>query len=144
MAVFPNGELSISFDLHGCPNRCRHCWLGRATAGTMDVSEARRLFEAFRRHVASGAERPDLQRIRLFGSWLREPDYGDDYRQLHKLELELNSGQDYSREYELLSVWRLARDSTSARWASERGVRRCQITFFGTQTTTDVRCRALV
>lgn len=21
-------DLSISFDMAGCPNRCRHCWLG--------------------------------------------------------------------------------------------------------------------
>ncbi len=141
MALFPNRELSIAFDLSGCPNRCRHCRLGRADNGVMEVSEARLLFEAARRHVASGAEEPHLHQVRFFGSWFREPDYGDDYRQLHELELELNGGEDYSRDYELLSVWRLARDPGYARWAAERGVRKCQITFFGAEAATDWFCR---
>jgi hypothetical protein len=41
-------------------------------------------------------------------SWWYEPDYGDDYRELHELERELGDTGPY--RYELLSVWRLARD----------------------------------
>ena len=70
-------------------------------------------------------------------TWIREPDYSDDYRRLRALELEL-SDTPYDRgEMELLSVWRLARDPEYAHWCYEVGVRVCQLTFFGMEKATD-------
>jgi hypothetical protein len=68
-------------------------------------------------------------------TWFREPDFGDDYRQLHALEAELSDGKPC--RYELLSVWRLARDGAYARWARSVGPDTCQISFFGIEETTD-------
>jgi hypothetical protein len=137
VATLPDGELSIAFDLHGCPNRCRHCWLGRASGATLDLGETMVRFQTYRDWVASGDAPAGLRRIRFFGTWLREPDYAPSYRELYRTEMEQNGGSDYRKDYELLSVWRLARDESYARWAREIGVTRCQVTLFGMEETTD-------
>ena len=65
----------------------------------------------------------------------REPDFADDYRHLYTLAGELSDG-DVER-YELLSIWRLARDRDYAAWAKSVGPDTCQISFFGMEETTD-------
>ena len=66
---------------------------------------------------------------------MREPDYGDDYRALYALEAELSDGP--PERFELLSIWRLARDPAYAAWAREIGTTACQISFFGVGATQD-------
>jgi len=71
-----------------------------------------------------------------FFSWWREPDFRDDYRKLWALEQELSSpGQ--ARRFELLSIWRLARDESYAKWAATLPPKACQISFFGMEKNTD-------
>ena len=41
-------EILICLDMHGCPNRCRHCWLGTTPNGNMPVSELAFAAEEFR------------------------------------------------------------------------------------------------
>ncbi len=41
-------ELTIALDMYGCPNRCKHCWLGVPPCGNMPVSELEHAAEAFR------------------------------------------------------------------------------------------------
>ena len=72
-----------------------------------------------------------MPQVRYFRSSLREPDYCDNYRELYDMEVELNQGERPFQAYELLSVWRLARDPGYAKWARAIGTRRCQITLFG-------------
>lgn len=69
-------------------------------------------------------------------TWYREPDYAPNYRELWNLEQEL-SDQGAAKRFELLSIWRLARDRSYAQWAREIGTEVCQISFFGMQETTD-------
>jgi hypothetical protein len=70
---------------------------------------------------------------------IREPDFADEYQRLHDLEAELSDGPPW--RYELLSIWRLARDPRYAEWAKSVGPDTCQITFFGEEETTDWFCR---
>jgi MoaA/NifB/PqqE/SkfB family radical SAM enzyme len=72
-------------------------------------------------------------------SWEREPDYSDDYERLARLEAELSDGPPV--RYELLSIWRLARDARYAGWARRVGPDTCQVTFFGLEQTQDWFCR---
>jgi len=58
-----------------------------------------------------------------FSSWYREPDYAPNYREPYELERELSD--DNASRFELLSVWRLARDPGYAAWASEVGTEAC-------------------
>jgi len=81
-------------------------------------------------------------------TWYREPDFAPNYRELYELEKELNGGK--LIRFELLSIWRLARDESYAKWAHDVGVpdkrlgtganegtESCQISFFGMEKTTD-------
>jgi len=71
-----------------------------------------------------------------FFSWWREPDYRDDYRELWELEKELSS-PGRARRFELLSIWRLARDESYAGWAAALPTKACQISFAGMEENTD-------
>lgn len=33
-AMAPEDDIGIGFDIHGCPNRCRHCWMGHEVVAT--------------------------------------------------------------------------------------------------------------
>jgi len=157
-AIMPDDDIGLAFDMHGCPNRCRHCWLGHEVVATPrthiteeEVRWAVEQFRAFRRpgqphppsplpvhgegEAATGHRAP-WQHLNV-ATWIREPDYSDEYRQLRALEIELSDLPPERDKMELLSVWRLARDPEYAHWAYELGLRECQITFFGLEKATD-------
>ena len=134
MPVITSDELGIAFDMHGCPNRCRHCWLGPAGNTQMSADEVRGAVGRFRDFISSDGNHTPVRRL-VVASWVWEPDYADDYRQLHELEAQLSDGE--PPRYELLSVWRLARDPDYAAWAKQVGPDTCQISFFGMEQTND-------
>lgn len=139
-AMMSDEDIGLAFDMHGCPNRCRHCWLDHEVVATprrgMGEEEVRWAVGRFRAFRRPGEDRAPWRGLRVM-TWIREPDYSDDYRRLRALELEL-SDTPYDRgEMELLSVWRLARDPEYAHWSYEVGVRESQITFFGMEKATD-------
>lgn len=126
-------DLSVMADMAGCPNRCRHCWLGCHKNGKMSIDNLRDIAAQFRAwHDENGHA---INKLGFF-SWWREPDFRDDYRELWQLEQELSSPEQAKR-FELLSVWRLARDESYAPWAATLEPTSCQITFFGMQENTD-------
>lgn len=125
--------LGVMLDMAGCPNRCRHCWLGGHKNGNMSVDDFRGITEQFKNWRDENSN--SIHELGFF-SWWREPDFRDDYRKLWALEQELSS-PGRAQRFELLSIWRLARDESYARWAATLGPKVCQITFFGTEETTD-------
>lgn len=125
--------LGVMVDMAGCPNRCRHCWLGSHKNGSMKTLEFRGIAEQFKNWKdESGRGISELG----FFSWWREPDYRDDYRELWELEQELSS-PGRAQRFELLSTWRLAFDENYAKWAKSLPTNICQITFFGMDESTD-------
>ena len=32
-------EITVCLDMYGCPNRCKHCWLGTTPNGNMSVEQ---------------------------------------------------------------------------------------------------------
>lgn len=126
-------NLNVMMDMAGCPNRCRHCWLGSHKNGNMTVDEFRCIADQFKNWRDENGE--GIGELGLF-SWWREPDYLDNYRELWKLEQELSS-PGRAQRFELLSIWRLARDKNYAKWAATLEPKVCQITFFGMQKNTD-------
>jgi len=133
MSDFNRSYLGIMADMAGCPNRCRHCWLGAHKNGHMstdDFKDVAAEFKGWRDENGHGID--ELS----FFSWWREPDFRDDYRELWRLEQELSSPGRAER-FELLSTWRLARDPSYAKWVATVSPKVCQITFFGMEETTD-------
>ncbi len=124
----------VALDMAGCPNRCRHCWLGTLPNRQLDGEDLYRVVKLFREWIRPGESAPFFSNVEAM-SWWREPDYAPDYRHLWELERELN-GRNPTR-FELLSGWRLAHDSGYARWAREVGTAACQLTLFGMEETND-------
>ena len=119
-------KISIVMDLLGCPNRCRHCWLGHAPNPRLSLEDLRFAAEAFR---------PFCDTLEVY-DWSREPDFAPDYRERWALCNELSTVP--AREhFELASLWRLARDDSYAPWLKSLGVDVVQLTLFGGEETTD-------
>lgn len=133
MPEIKSRDIAIALDMYGCPNRCRHCWLGCPPNRRMTKKDLRWAATQFRNYVPRGKQ-PFIDKLSVM-SWFREPDFSDDYEQLCELEAELSDGKPY--RFELLSIWRLARDKKYAKWARKVGPDTCQITFFGMEETND-------
>lgn len=130
---FDMSYLGVMVDMAGCPNRCRHCWLSGHKNGNMSVDDFRSISEQFKNWRNENGNA--INELGFF-SWWREPDYRDDYRELWQLEQELSS-PGRAQRFELLSIWRLARDESYAKWAATLPPKVCQVTFFGMEENTD-------
>jgi hypothetical protein len=75
-------EIGFALDMHGCPNRCRHCYLGCPPNGDLTEHDLRWAAWLFRDYVKPGEDRPFIERLTV-SSWYREPDYSDDYARLN-------------------------------------------------------------
>ena len=135
MPPFRSRKMAVMLDMAGCPNRCRHCWLGNPPNQRVSSDTLRSVVGRFRGWVKPGESKPFAEAIGVF-TWYREPDFASNYRELWELEQELSDEGD-ARRFELLSIWRLARDESYARWARSIGTEACQISFFGLEENTD-------
>jgi len=118
-------HITIAADLYGCPNRCRHCWLGHTPNARLPESTLTDIHTAFR---------PFTDSLEI-DWWYREPDFTDNYRELWNLTAALSDTK--TPHFELASVWRLVRDPSYAGWLAEKGVATVQLTLFGGETITD-------
>lgn len=118
--------LTLAVDMYGCPNRCLHCWLSHMPNRPMENGSDEWIRDHFR---------PYFEKIEFF-SWLREPDYCSDYRARWEKDKQLSVNAVPPR-FELASFYRLARDPDYADFLKEVGVKCVQLTFFGTEDTTD-------
>ena len=135
MPEFRSRRIGVMVDMAGCPNRCRHCWLGNSPNRRVPEDTLRWVVKQFREWVHPRESEPFMQALSVM-AWYREPDFAPNYRALWELEQELSDPGEAQR-FELLSIWRLARDEGYARWAREIGTEACQVTFFGLEKNTD-------
>ena len=119
-------KLALVVDMYGCPNRCRHCWLGRLPNIPPENGADEMLVNSFR---------PYFEQIEYY-SWLREPDFCGEYRARWERDKVLSVNCEPQR-FELASFWRLVRDGEYAKFLREVGVKIVQLTFFGGEETTD-------
>lgn len=119
-------KITACLDMAGCPNRCKHCWIGHLDNGSMTTDDLRFMSSCFGEYT---------DKLEVY-SWFRELDYKSNYKELWILENELSKNTAPQR-YELLSFWRINRDNDYIKWAYELGVRKCQLTFFGLEEKTD-------
>lgn len=119
-------KITTCFDVAGCPNRCKHCWIGHFDNGNMTLDDLKSAANSFNDYT---------EELEVY-SWFREPDFMSNYKELWKIDNELSKNSPPKR-FELLSFWRIIRDKEYVKWAYELGVRKCQLTFFGLEENTD-------
>ena len=119
-------NLTILADMYGCPNRCKHCWLGHMPNRKMPDGSDELIVNYFKPHFHSIT----------FYSWVREPDYCDNYAERWEKDNEISVNAKPQR-FELASFWRLVRDKNYVRFLKSVGVNTVQLTFFGTEEITD-------
>ncbi len=119
-------QLNLAADMNGCPNRCLHCWLGHMPNRKMEDGADRFIMDYFS---------PFFERI-AFYSWLREPDFCDDYAARWEKDLAVSKNARPER-FELASFYRIVRDEKYIPFLKSVGVRKVQLTFFGLMETQD-------
>lgn len=118
-------KLTVCLDMRGCPNRCRHCWLGDSPNGNMSRDDL---------VFAADTLRPFADRFEI-DFWYREPDFCDNYAEMWELTEKLSDEK--TPHFELMSFWRAVRDKDYVPWLFSKGVRECQLTLFGGEEKTD-------
>ncbi|MCK5134033.1 MAG: hypothetical protein KAR40_18025, partial [Candidatus Sabulitectum sp.] len=73
-------QVGVAFDMAGCPNRCRHCWLGLGNNTSLSKQDVRWGVSQFRDFIASG--NTSIGNLAV-STHFREPDFRDDYRELY-------------------------------------------------------------
>ncbi len=119
-------QLNLVVDMYGCPNRCLHCWLGHMPNRKMDADADTHIMDFFS---------PYFEKI-AFYSWLREPDFCEDYKNRWKRDLEISKNA-VPQRFELASFYRIVRDDGYIPFLRSVGVKKVQLTFFGLKRTQD-------
>lgn len=118
-------SITVCLDMFGCPNRCKHCWIGHSPNGNLTNDDLKFVAEKFR---------PFTNCLKVY-DWYREPDYKDNYQELWELCHSLSDT--YEKHFELISFWRIVRDKEYVKWLSSLGLEKAQLTLFGGEEKTD-------
>lgn len=119
-------DLILVVDMHGCPNRCKHCWLGHMPNIKMDDKCDEWIVNYFK---------PHFDKITYY-SWLREPDYCDNYKE-RWIKDNIISIHSRPQRFELASFYMIVRDPNYVNFLKGVGVKTVQLTFFGLEDLTD-------
>ena len=120
-----NKTLNLVVDMYGCPNRCKHCWLGNLPNNIMPNGTDELIVNLFK---------PYFKNI-TFYSWLREPDFCSNYKEHFKKDNLLSTIP--PQRFELASFYRIVRDKEYVKFLKEVGTKKVQLTFFGLEDMTD-------
>lgn len=137
MAQIYNNKLSIAFDIYGCPQHCKHCWIGSYNHSDMFPEEIFTEFNKIKndhgKHKYWGAE------IQYLGIDFLEPHYGNNYKEIYSEMDKLNNNHkfDIENNFDLFSIWRITRDESYVHWLKKRGMKYGQIKIFGINETND-------
>lgn len=121
-----NKSLILVVDMFGCPNHCKHCWLGHMPNRLMRADTDAWIVDYFK---------PFFNKITYY-SWLREPDFCDNYRERWDRDNQISVNMKPER-FELASFWRLSKDPDYVHFLKEVGVKKVQLTFYGLEKMTD-------
>jgi hypothetical protein len=119
-------KLNLVVDTYGCPNRCLHCWLGHMKNKRMDDNADKFIVDYFS---------PYFDKIAYY-SWLREPDYCDNYKERWERDNQISKNTAPQR-FELASFYRIVRDGDYIPFLKSVGTKKVQLTFFGLKETQD-------
>jgi MoaA/NifB/PqqE/SkfB family radical SAM enzyme len=118
-------KIIVALDMAGCPNRCKHCWIGISPNGKMNTNDLYFVAKEFKK----------ITKKLIIDSWYREPDFLDNYEELYNIVNELSD--EPVKHFELMSYWRAVRDNKYVPWLKRIGVDICQLTLWGGKEKTD-------
>ena len=118
-------KISVCLDMFGCPNQCKHCWLGVTPNGNLSVDDLKFVANEFRRFTKN---------LEIFDRY-REEDYPSNYKELWEITTEISDTK--TPHFENISYWRAIRDEEYIPWLCSLGVQSAQLTLFGDEETTD-------
>jgi len=118
-------KITVCLDMHGCPNKCKHCWVGITPNGRLSIDDLKFVAKNFR---------PFTHDLEVTDRY-REEDYPDNYKELWEITSALSDNK--TPHFENISYWRAVRDSAYIPWLYSLGVRAAQLTIFGDEETTD-------
>ncbi|MCK9198064.1 MAG: radical SAM protein [Bacilli bacterium] len=119
-------KLTLVVDTYGCPNRCKHCWLGHMTNRKMPQGSDEFLINYFA---------PFFDSIEYY-SWVREPDFCNEYKSRWEKDIAISVNSRPTR-FELASFYMLNHDANYVNFLKEVGTKIVQLTFFGLENMTD-------
>ena len=119
-------SLTLVVDMKGCPNRCKHCWLGHFNNTPIEDNADEFLVAYFKNYFENIT----------FYSWLREPDYTKAYVKRWNKDNEISINVKPQR-FELASFYKLNRDKNYVKFLKDVGVKVVQLTYFGLEEMTD-------
>lgn len=119
-------NLTLCIDMKGCPNRCKHCWIGHMCNHNLNDNDVSVIVHKFRDF---------FDKITVY-SWLREPDYCENFRDRWLTDIELSTGNKPQR-FELASFYKIVREPEYVKFLKEVGTKRVQLTLFGLEDMTD-------
>lgn len=119
-------NLNLVVDMKGCPNRCKHCWLGHMPNKHLNDEDAVFIVNEFKKHFENIT----------FYSWLREPDFCSNYRDRWEKDIEISTGNKPER-FELASFYKIVREPDYVKFLKDVGTKKVQLTFFGLKELTD-------
>lgn len=118
-------NLVLVVDMYGCPNRCKHCWLGNLPNKIMKDGSDELIVNLFK---------PYFKNI-TFYSWLREPDFCTNFKERFEKDKLLSTIP--PKRFELASFFKIVRDKEYVKFLKEVGTKKVQLTFFGLKEMTD-------
>lgn len=118
--------LTVCLDMHGCNNRCKHCFLPHQANPSRSLRDLDLIAKAFK---------PYAKRFCLYG-WTRGIDKEDDYKHRYEKE-QKHSDPSLHKHFPLVDTKRAANDDAYCMWLKSIGVTHAQLTFFGMGTLTD-------
>lgn len=119
-------NLILAVDMCGCPNRCRHCWLGHMPNKKMNSGDDGFIVNFFKPYFNSVT----------YYSWLREPDFCENYAERWRKDNEISVNTKPQR-FELASFYRLVRDKEYVKFLKQLNIKSVQLTFFGLENLSD-------
>jgi len=118
-------NLVLVVDMRGCPNRCKHCWLGDLPNKVLEDGVDEMIVDKFK---------PYFKNV-TFYSWLREPDFFDNYKERFEKDKRLSTIP--PERFELASFYKIVRDKDYVDFLKDVGTKKVQLTFFGLKGFTD-------
>lgn len=118
-------KITACLDMYGCPNRCKHCWLGVTPNGKLSIDDLRFVSNEFRPYTGN---------LEIADRY-REEDFADNYKELWEVTTDLSDSK--TPHFDNISYWRAVRDKEYVPWLYSLGVRTAQLTIFGDEETTD-------